>query len=69
MPIFEYRCKKCNRIFESLVFSSRDTKGICCPDCGSGEVEKMLSSFSCGSSNAATNSANKTSGCASSRFT
>lgn len=50
MPIYEYTCKKCNKIFESLVLSSRDIKGIHCPECGSGEVQKMLSSFSSGSS-------------------
>jgi putative FmdB family regulatory protein len=48
MPIYEYTCKKCNKIFETLVLSSDDVKGIQCPECGSEEVQKMLSSFTSG---------------------
>ena len=32
MPIFEYRCKKCEHEFEELVFN-RKAK-INCPECG-----------------------------------
>ncbi|MEA1868176.1 MAG: zinc ribbon domain-containing protein [Thermodesulfobacteriota bacterium] len=69
MPIYEYTCKKCNRIFESLVLSSRDIKEIHCPECGSGEVEKMLSSFSSGSSTGPVpGGLSSASSCSSSRF-
>ena len=68
MPIFEYTCKKCNRIFESLVFSSRDTKGIQCPECGSEEVQKMLSSFTCSSANLRSGGPSNLSSCGSSHF-
>ena len=44
MPIFEYKCGKCNLQFEKLV-SGSDTK-VVCEKCGSEKVEKQLSSFS-----------------------
>jgi len=68
MPIYEYTCKKCNKIFESLVLSSRDIKGIHCPECGSEEVEKMLSSFSSGSTGPVPGGLSSVSSCGSSRF-
>ena len=35
MPIFEFRCKKCNHKFEELVFSSgTDLTKVTCPQCG-----------------------------------
>ncbi|MBW1927173.1 MAG: zinc ribbon domain-containing protein [Deltaproteobacteria bacterium] len=68
MPIFEYTCKKCNKVFETLVLSSGSIKGIQCPECGSGEVQKMLSSFSCGSANQGPGGLSGESSCASTRF-
>ena len=44
MPIFEYKCEKCNTTFEKLVPNS-DSKVIC-TKCGSKKVKKQLSSFS-----------------------
>ncbi len=42
MPIFEYRCKKCNEIFEVLV---RKDEKIVCPSCKSKRLEKLISTF------------------------
>lgn len=47
MPIYEYACKKCNEIFavfQSITAGEQDTK---CPKCGSADVKKKMSSFSC----------------------
>ncbi|MBZ0156411.1 MAG: zinc ribbon domain-containing protein [Alphaproteobacteria bacterium] len=47
MPIYEYSCKKCNEVFsvfQSMNASEKDTK---CPKCGSNDVVKKISSFSC----------------------
>ncbi|MDQ1336067.1 MAG: hypothetical protein QG552_3017 [Thermodesulfobacteriota bacterium] len=45
MPIFEFKCKKCGTVFESLCFrSSGEDKGPC-PSCGSEDSEKVLSTF------------------------
>lgn len=46
MPIFEYRCQDCGKIFEVL-FKSRDEKlKVICPACKSKKSEKVLSVFS-----------------------
>ncbi len=47
MPIFEYRCRNCNQLFEELVFSSlTKDEDIICPKCGKSNAEKMMSAFS-----------------------
>ncbi|MFO8241023.1 MAG: zinc ribbon domain-containing protein [Dissulfuribacterales bacterium] len=68
MPIYEYKCEKCNKIFESFVLSSRNKEGIRCPACGSNDVRKMLSSFSSVSAGPVSCSTRSTSSCGSSRF-
>jgi putative FmdB family regulatory protein len=42
MPIFEYRCKECDKEFETLVFGRERPR---CPACESGKLEKLLSTF------------------------
>lgn len=46
MPIYEYTCKKCNEafaVYQSVSGSEKNTK---CPECGSRDVKKIISSFS-----------------------
>lgn len=45
MPIFEYRCLKCESEFEKLVFGSVPEHGIQCPDCKSSDTEQLFSAF------------------------
>lgn len=45
MPIFEYRCNRCDNEFEKLVFLS-DSADIECPSCNSSSVEKKVSAAS-----------------------
>ncbi len=40
MPIYDYRCKECNKTCELLIRSS--TIPVC-PECGSSQLEKQLS--------------------------
>lgn len=42
MPIFEYRCSACGKVYEELVFGDRDKK-VPCPACGSVASEKLMS--------------------------
>lgn len=42
MPIYEYKCNKCENEFEKLVFAG-DDKEISCPECTSKEVSKKMS--------------------------
>lgn len=47
MPIYEYTCTKCNEVFsvfQSVNATEKDTR---CPKCGSNDVKKKISAFSC----------------------
>jgi putative FmdB family regulatory protein len=46
MPIFEFRCNKCNEVFEVLQMSSEDEVEMKCPHCGSENFERVLSTTS-----------------------
>ncbi len=45
MPIFEYKCKDCEKDFEKLVFSGEEND-ISCPECRSKNVTKKMSASS-----------------------
>lgn len=47
MPIYEYICTKCSTVFSALQKVGASEKDTCCPDCGSGDVKKKVSSFCC----------------------
>lgn len=46
MPIFEYQCLKCNSSYEIFHKSLSNQEKVECPNCGSTEHKKLLSSFS-----------------------
>ncbi len=41
MPIYEYRCESCDKIFEKIIF--RKDEKISCPECGNANVQRVLS--------------------------
>ncbi|WP_018412922.1 FmdB family zinc ribbon protein [Methyloversatilis thermotolerans] len=41
MPIFEFRCRNCDKPFEKLVRGS--STEVLCPACGSNAVDKLVS--------------------------
>ncbi|MFO7667071.1 MAG: zinc ribbon domain-containing protein [Desulfobacterales bacterium] len=43
--MYEYKCEKCSRSFEKIVFAT-DSEPVSCPECGSKKVKKLLSSTS-----------------------
>jgi putative FmdB family regulatory protein len=45
VPIYEFDCQKCGHRFEELVGShvGVDASEVVCPECGSGQVERLLS--------------------------
>jgi putative FmdB family regulatory protein len=45
VPIYEYRCEKCQTIFERLTFKADEEK-LQCPECGKTEVARVLSAAS-----------------------
>jgi putative FmdB family regulatory protein len=50
MPLYEYRCRKCDHRFERFVSGQ---PRVTCPDCESGDVEKLLSAFAVGNGGSA----------------
>ncbi|HVA01992.1 MAG TPA: zinc ribbon domain-containing protein [Terriglobia bacterium] len=64
MPIFEYACHKCGKVFEKLVLGKKPevTK---CPHCGSPRTEQQFSSFATSGASAKPGGG----GCSSGRFT
>jgi putative FmdB family regulatory protein len=49
VPIFEYKCKKCGHKMEFLEKSRAAEKHVC-EQCGSSDLQKLLSGFSVGHS-------------------
>jgi putative FmdB family regulatory protein len=43
VPLYEYRCAGCGRLFERLVRSWNEA--VSCPACASEQVEKQVSTF------------------------
>ncbi len=52
MPIYEYHCKKCNKIFETLIMGDESPK---CPECNTEEVSRLMSACGFVSKGAASN--------------
>ncbi|MDP2998466.1 MAG: zinc ribbon domain-containing protein [Bryobacterales bacterium] len=54
MPIYEYRCEECGRVFEMLRRFSDADRDLKCPVCESEDIRRQVSSFaaSSGSGNA-----------------
>jgi putative FmdB family regulatory protein len=46
VPIYEFVCESCGHRFEELVGShvGRQAGDVACPECGSGKVERLVSS-------------------------
>jgi putative FmdB family regulatory protein len=43
MPIYEFKCSKCEEFFEVLVMGSEDDNEITCPKCKSQEFQRVVS--------------------------
>ena len=43
MPLYEFRCLKCNDCFEILVMKKEEEVALRCPHCKSDEFERVLS--------------------------
>ncbi|MBW1783556.1 MAG: zinc ribbon domain-containing protein [Deltaproteobacteria bacterium] len=41
MPIYEFKCSKCNEEFETIVFGSDDS--VSCPRCKGEDVKRLMS--------------------------
>ena len=43
MPIYEFRCLKCNECFEMLFTHTQEAVELKCEKCGSRDVERIMS--------------------------
>jgi putative FmdB family regulatory protein len=50
MPIYEFRCLKCGKVFELLKLKKEEGVKMKCPKCKSPEVERILSTINIGAS-------------------
>ena len=71
MPMYDYRCKNCDEVFEELVFSSTEPdEDVTCPKCGQNKSERLLSApmVSTGGNSSSNYSPSVSRGCGSSGF-
>ncbi len=68
MPIYEYRCSQCQSTFARLQRVGTPVDAVQCPECGSGEVGRILSVFASSSPSRSPSSAGTT-GCGGGGFT
>ncbi|MGB7066808.1 MAG: FmdB family zinc ribbon protein [Syntrophobacteria bacterium] len=43
MPIYEYQCQECGAVSEKLLMGGESAVDICCSDCGSRKMSRILS--------------------------
>lgn len=41
MPIYEYECERCQKVFETLVLSPSER--VTCPHCGGEDLKRVMS--------------------------
>ena len=46
MPIYEFKCLKCEEFFELLIVNMDEAIEMCCPKCKSEKLEKIMSKTS-----------------------
>jgi putative FmdB family regulatory protein len=63
MPLYEYRCDRCEHDFEILQRLNADNTGLECPECGSESLAKQFSSFAANTGSASTASTAPAGGC------
>ena len=45
MPIYEFKCTKCEEFFEVIVMGSEKDEAVTCPKCQSPEFERVVSTI------------------------
>lgn len=46
MPLYEFKCEKCETITERLCSVGSNGKGLKCPHCGGSKLRRLMSVFS-----------------------
>ncbi len=45
MPIYEFKCKSCEKVFDELVPMNTEGDSLKCPKCGSVGARRLVSAF------------------------
>lgn len=45
MPIYEFSCLNCGKVFEKLVLKDKEIYELRCPYCNSKNIKKLISNF------------------------
>ncbi len=45
MPLYEFRCKQCDTVFEQLCRMDENGRGVKCPKCGARGARRLMSVF------------------------
>lgn len=48
MPVYEYKCRRCENTFDVLQRLGENGENLKCPDCGERKPEKVFSAFASG---------------------
>lgn len=48
MPLYEYQCRRCGKVFEMLRRIKDTDNDLECPNCHSHKVERQFSTFAAG---------------------
>ncbi len=51
MPLYEFKCKDCNKKFELFIKNIKSHKRNKCPHCDSSNLKKLFSEFSAANNN------------------
>jgi putative FmdB family regulatory protein len=43
MPLYEYECQNCGKIFQSLVLKREEEKTLKCPGCAGADLKRLIS--------------------------
>ncbi|HEY6098606.1 MAG TPA: zinc ribbon domain-containing protein [Anaeromyxobacter sp.] len=43
MPIYEYACAPCGKVFEELILRKSDEDALACPACASTDLSRVMS--------------------------
>jgi len=63
MPIYEYKCSDCGKLYEQIRRMSEADSGVECPGCRSERVKRQLSSFATTSGGSNMSSQMQSAGC------
>lgn len=43
MPLYDFECRSCGKVFETLLKMTESTEDLCCPACGMKNPSKLIS--------------------------